>query len=117
MVGSLFSIIYTDVRAKNKSASGKSFLAILGLFLVLFSIFLIPTQKYFPGFYAIPVVLGTALIILYSEDTFVSKILSVRSVVFIGLISYPLYLVHWPLMSFSSIILGHAALLNKSNFC
>ncbi|HFZ0930935.1 TPA: acyltransferase family protein [Klebsiella aerogenes] len=113
MVGSLFSVIYTDIKNKNTNFKGNSALAVSGLVLVILSIFLIPTQKYFPGFSAIPVVLGSALIILYGENTIVSRILSMRKVVYVGLISYPLYLVHWPLMSFSSIIIGHES--NKAN--
>ena len=113
MVGSLFSVIYYDMKLKNPETKGKEILAIIGLMLVFLSIFLIPSQKYFPGFAAIPVVFGSALVILYGEDTLVSKILSMKSMVFIGLISYPLYLVHWPLMSFSSIIMGRAS--DKAN--
>ncbi|MEF3102704.1 acyltransferase family protein [Raoultella terrigena] len=107
MVGSLFAILYTDVKSKGYSDKNNSVLAVIGFILVLVSVFFIPTQTYFPGFSAIPVVLGAALIIFYSENTIISRILSLKWVVFIGLISYPLYLVHWPLMSFSSIIIGH----------
>lgn len=113
MVGSLFSVIYSDIKPKQRDSKNNGVLALSGLILVVLSVFLIPTQKYFPGFSAIPVVLGAALIILYGENTLVSKILSIKKVVFVGLISYPLYLVHWPLMSFSSIIIGHAS--NKAN--
>lgn len=109
MVGSLFSVIYTDRKEGNTEFKGRPYLAVLGLVCIVLSIFLIPSQQYFPGFSAIPVVLGSALVILYGENTIVSKLLSVKSIVFVGLISYPLYLIHWPLMSFSSIIIGHAS--------
>lgn len=112
MIGSLFSVIYTDMKPKWSVKRG-SFLATAGFVMVVLSIFFIPTQKYFPGFSAIPVVVGSALIILYGENTIISKILTLKKVVFIGLISYPLYLVHWPLMSFSSIILGRES--SKAN--
>ncbi|AHF77598.1 Acetyltransferase 3 [Sodalis praecaptivus] len=109
MVGSLFSVLYTNRMKVSPGVKGKNNIALMGLGLVLVSIFLVPSQKYFPGFAAIPVVFGSALVILYGEGTIVSRILSLKSLVFIGLISYPLYLVHWPLMSFASIITGHAS--------
>ncbi|MEJ4044304.1 acyltransferase family protein [Erwinia sp. SLM-02] len=113
MVGSLLSVIYTDKTIKDLNPKVRGGLALCGLIIVLLSIFLIPSQKLFPGFYAIPVVLGSALIIFFSENTIVGKWLSIKSVVFIGLISYPLYLVHWPLMSFASILIGRAS--DKAN--
>lgn len=113
MVGSLFSVLYTDKKVKELSAGMRGGLALFGLVIIILSVFLIPSQKLFPGFYAIPVVFGSALIIFFGERTFISKLLSIKSVVFIGLISYPLYLVHWPLMSFASIIIGHSS--DKAN--
>ncbi|HBQ8754192.1 TPA: acyltransferase [Klebsiella quasipneumoniae] len=113
MVGSLFSVIYTDIKAKNTNFQSNSALAIFGLVMVVMSIFLIPTQQFFPGFFAVPVVLGAALIIFYGRNTIISKLLSLKPMVFVGLISYPLYLVHWPLMSFSSILLGRES--SKAN--
>lgn len=112
MVGSLFSVIYTDMKVSG-SEKRNSFLACIGLLLVVLSIFLIPNKQYFPGFSALPVVIGTSLIILYGEGTRLSGFLTVKGVVFVGLISYPLYLVHWPLMSFSSIIMGRES--SKAN--
>lgn len=113
MVGSLFAIIYSDIKKKYPDRKGNQNYALFGLVMVLLSIFIIPSQQYFPGLFAIPVVLGSALIIFFGEQTLVERMLSVRAVVFVGLISYPLYLVHWPLMSFSSIILGYAS--DKAN--
>lgn len=93
-MGSLFSVLYSNRMKAYPGVKGNNNIALTGLVLVLVSIFLIPSQKHFPGFAAIPVVFGSALVILYGEGTIVSKILSLKSLVFIGLISYPLYLVH-----------------------
>lgn len=63
----------------------------------------------FPGLAALPVCLGTALIIWANApprepqpSSTVGGILSARPVVFIGLISYSLYLWHWPIIAFST---------------
>ena len=54
-------------------------------------------------------VLGTCLIILAGPDRWCNRwILSDRRMVFVGLISYPLYLWHWPLLSFQRILGGQA---------
>ena len=57
----------------------------------------------FPGTGAILACAGAAAIIWANglEMTTIGKLLSVRPVVFIGLISYSLYLWHWPLLAFS----------------
>lgn len=63
----------------------------------------------FPGFAALPPCLGTALIVWTNARaqaeapaaTLLGRILALRPIVFVGLISYSLYLWHWPLMSFS----------------
>jgi peptidoglycan/LPS O-acetylase OafA/YrhL len=77
--------------------------AVCGLGFILGSIFLYTNRTRFPGLAALPPCLGAALIILSGNDkpTLVGKILSLRPVVFIGLISYSLYLWHWPLLVFA----------------
>jgi hypothetical protein len=75
----------------------------LGLGLILYSIFFYTRQTRFPGLAAIPPCLGAALIIFSGtvRPTFVSRMLTFKPVVFIGLISYSLYLWHWPVLVFS----------------
>jgi peptidoglycan/LPS O-acetylase OafA/YrhL len=75
----------------------------LGIGLVCCSIFFYDRDTLFPGLAAIPPCLGAALIIFSSESKLsgVGRILAFKPVVFIGLISYSLYLWHWPLLVFS----------------
>jgi peptidoglycan/LPS O-acetylase OafA/YrhL len=64
----------------------------------------------FPGWWALLPVLGTALVICAGPNAWINReILSHRLLVWCGLISYPLYLWHWPLLSFSRIVNGHIA--------
>ncbi len=79
-------------------------LSILGLGLIILSVFWFTEETPFPGFAAIFPVLGCACII-HSESrgrTLVGAILSLKPIVFVGLISYSLYLWHWPLLSLLS---------------
>lgn len=79
-------------------------LSLIGLGMISASIFLYSENTPFPGFAAAIPALGTALI-LYSgiaNLTFVNKLLSIPPLVFVGKISYSLYLWHWPLVIFST---------------
>jgi len=59
----------------------------------------------FPGWAALVPVLGTALTILGEDAPFSHLVLAHRWTVFIGRISYPLYLWHWPLLVFAQLYL------------
>lgn len=59
----------------------------------------------YPGVSALLPVLGAALIISAGTDAVINRIVLSRPLlVWIGLISYPLYLWHWPLLSFARIV-------------
>lgn len=59
----------------------------------------------FPGWLALLPVAGAAAVILAGPEATVNRLVfSNRAVVFVGLISYPLYLWHWPLISYANII-------------
>ena len=90
----------------NKHDLLQNLMSTLGLFLIVAGVLVIDKDKAFPGWWAMLFpVMGTALIIAASERSWINRtILSNKSLVFFGLISYPLYLWHWPLLSFSAII-------------
>lgn len=75
-------------------------LSLLGLVMILGSIFLIPSGLPHPGFITLIPVLGAVLIVLTAgEGTFVNRLLSLRFFVGIGLISYSAYLWHQPMFA------------------
>ena len=76
-------------------------LSVSGLFLLIISYVIIDQRKPFPGFLAIWPTMAAGLLILSGENACVNRwLLGMRWLVYIGLISYPLYLWHWPLISF-----------------
>ena len=81
----------------------------LGAALILSSIIITSKEKSFPGWWAIPPVLGAVLIISAGPHAWINrKLLSNRALVWVGLISFPLYLWHWPILSFLRIIEGES---------
>lgn len=82
-------------------------LSIAGLVLILISIFSIPKIIVYPGAWALLPVIGAIFLIATGPKTWIARrILSNRFLVAIGVISYPFYLWHWPLLSFAQIQLG-----------
>ena len=79
----------------------------IGLAAILASVVLLDSSRVFPGLWVLLPVAGTALLTVSGPAAWVNRaILSPPPVVFIGLISYPLYLWHWPLLSFAHIVGG-----------
>lgn len=79
-----------------------------GLVAIVASALFLNTSVPFPGLSAVPAVLGTALVIAAGlrDENGAVRVLSAPPVVFVGLISYSLYLWHWPILSMSHYALG-----------
>lgn len=78
----------------------------LGALSIAVGISMITEDSPFPGWWALLPVAGGVLIIGAGPTAWVNKLLAYRPLVFVGLISYPLYLWHWPLLSFAHILYG-----------
>jgi peptidoglycan/LPS O-acetylase OafA/YrhL len=100
----LSHIIYSQ----KSDAHGKALsniLSLVGLFLLFYGFWRINKAIPFPGKWALLPVLGAVLIISAGAKAWVNRtILSHRIAVCLGLISFPLYLWHWPLLSFARIV-------------
>src|SRR4029077_4711684 len=73
----------------------------VGALLIAAAIASMNTHHAFPGWWALLPTVGAVLLISAGPDAWFNRhILAHRVLVFIGLISYPLYLWHWPLLSF-----------------
>lgn len=84
--------------------STKPYLSYLGLIIIIASFFILTPGRNFPGYQALLPTLGTVLVIISSPSAPINKFLSKKAIVYIGLISYPLYLWHWPVVSFTYLL-------------
>lgn len=75
-------------------------LPLLGILTILASCAFIDREGGFPGHQALFPVMGTVLVIAFTshERSMVGACLSARPLVFVGKISYSLYLWHWPII-------------------
>lgn len=72
----------------------------LGLAMLAYSIIFLHEELDFPSFNALWPCLGAALVIASGSNHSLGKILTNTPIVWVGLISYSLYLVHWPIIVF-----------------
>lgn len=85
-------------------------LAAAGLAMILAAVLFYSASTPFPGFAALLPAVGAALLIHSSTNerqTIVARALSLAPVVYVGKISYSLYLWHWPLLAFAEYEFGH----------
>jgi|HubBroStandDraft_4_1064222.scaffolds.fasta_scaffold61978_1 peptidoglycan/LPS O-acetylase OafA/YrhL len=79
----------------------------LGAILIAASLLFITRDKAFPGWWAALPTLGAALLISAGPRAWLNRtILSNRVLVWLGLVSFPIYLWHWPLLAFPRIVNG-----------
>ncbi|WP_321961120.1 acyltransferase family protein [Paraburkholderia sp. J7] len=82
-------------------------LSAAGLLLIGAAVVFINENDVFPGWRALLPTVGAFLVICAGPHAWLNKhVLANRLAVAIGLISYPLYLWHWPLLSFANILAG-----------
>ncbi len=109
LLGGLLSAFHSNPNWNHLRPSTRQANALTVFGLVLFfiaSIYLSKDSK-FPGWLACLPTFGTILIILAGPMAWVNRfVLSNKVLVWFGLISFPLYLWHWPLISFANLIEG-----------
>jgi peptidoglycan/LPS O-acetylase OafA/YrhL len=97
------------LRSKHVQAIGRErlcdVLSLAGLIFISLGMLLINKGSEFPGFWALFPVFGAVMLLASGSKAWVNRILlSNRVAVWFGLISFPLYLWHWPLISFARIL-------------
>ena len=84
-----------------------SWMAMIGILLLILGMLLLDATKPYPGWRALVPFCGSLLVIGAGPSAWMNRqVLSLRPVVWIGLISYPLYLFHWPPLSFLHLLRG-----------
>jgi peptidoglycan/LPS O-acetylase OafA/YrhL len=83
----------------------RSWLSWAGLAALLTSVAVFTARMPFPGWLALVPVGGAMAMLAAGPEATVNRVVfSNRAAVFVGLISYPLYLWHWPLISYALIV-------------
>lgn len=95
MVGSFVALLFRNYMPPN------TFSVILGGAgaILLVGAFLIINKQHFPGAWSVLPCIGVGLLIVARQGP-VSQLLASRPLVWIGTISYSLYLWHWPILAF-----------------
>lgn len=88
----------------NQGALASNWRAGIGILLVAIAAAVLDTSRAFPGWWAILPVFGSALLLSAPQAWGCRHVLASPPMVWIGLISYPLYLWHWPLLVFFALI-------------
>jgi peptidoglycan/LPS O-acetylase OafA/YrhL len=103
LVGAILA--FTVQKFKDHSKLLSTGLAFLGLALVAWASLTFDAATKFPGHLALLPVVGTALLILFNQNVRVlNKFFGSKRLVYLGDISYSLYLWHWPLIVFAKAI-------------
>ncbi len=94
------SMLALDILPTRIGTIPRNILSLTGIAMILASVTLYSHDTPFPGASALFPVLGSAFVIYSGMDgtSLIGKVLSLRPLVFVGQISYSLYLWHWPLL-------------------
>ncbi|EFB1497506.1 acyltransferase [Escherichia coli] len=107
LLGAVLALLLHGEKGKQPNKWLAVTLTVLSVSVILIAAFVLTSTTPFPGWYALlPVVASVFLIFGLQCDGPIKSILSSKPFVFVGLISYPLYLWHWPLFSLAHIING-----------
>ncbi|MEJ5919461.1 acyltransferase family protein [Corynebacterium sp. H78] len=103
-LGGVLGIYASRIRLP-KAISGPA--AVVGLFMLVATGAVIPTTLAFPGPLSLLPIGGAVLVILSTSDGVASRFLSTPFMQWLGQVSYPLYLWHWPLLIILTLFTGY----------
>lgn len=104
----LGAIIVWLMPYRKRMSFGSAWMFVIGLSMIVVAFFSYNDQTEFPSYHALLPCLGAAMIILSGPKHAFQGLLNNRLMVGIGLISYSLYLIHWPIIVFYRFWRGEA---------
>ncbi|NDL62320.1 acyltransferase family protein [Acerihabitans arboris] len=104
LLGGWLALSNFEEYLNNKSILCRNLLSSIGLALIFFGFFWLDSSKNFPSYNALYPCLGAFLIIASGKNSIIAKGLALKSVVYIGTISYCLYLWHWPIIVYTNLL-------------
>jgi len=105
IAGSILAYFEITKGHRSKNQTLNLLLPTIGLLLIGHSFLFFNDEMFHPSFYTLSPIIGVCLIIWFShKDELITKILSTKLFVGIGLISYSLYLWHYPIFAFARVI-------------
>ncbi|CNI08093.1 acyltransferase family protein [Yersinia intermedia] len=106
-IGGWFSKVANRESVEANGRTLSNAFSVVGCLFLVFGFLQITKDVSFPGAWAVIPVLGAVLIIMAGPKAWINrKILSNKIIVWFGLMSFPLYLWHWPLLVFPRLIIG-----------
>lgn len=100
-LGGIIAVAGLEAKTARLTAGLKHGISLSGLALILYGFFQLNTDMPFPGWNALWPCVGSFLIILAGQQSVVSRVLALKPIVYIGMISYCLYLWHWPIIVYA----------------
>ncbi len=116
-IGALLALLVQQGWVRSARTSLASAAAMTALALIAWPVATYGKHTVFPGLAAVPPVLGAAVLIwagTAAPGNPISRLLSTRAMVGLGLISYSLYLWHWPILAFARLWNGRPLTLSES---
>ncbi|WP_051558794.1 acyltransferase family protein [Allorhizobium undicola] len=108
MIGALLAYAHGPGRMPFPAPLTGNILSLAGVFMIAAALLLVRSTSSFPGYWALLPTLGTACLIAAGGQAWFNRVvLASRPFVFFGLISYPLYLWHWPLLAVHRVVFGY----------